>query len=187
MSVAVAAFMFAFVFAPSAAAQDSNDEDADDATTDTQQPQVFADGEQAAQVQADAGQPGPLAGTEVETRSTGRDPEVEIIIIPRTDCTFEQRASFVLQDDDGTQADFIDNINVKMKMVDGGLEVMSNNPGPNTDIKPLNERGGDTVLDTGGLVIVTSTGIGCTTSAPLPSNPPPSSPSPSSPSTSSPP
>ena len=186
MSVAVAAFMIAYVFAPTAAAQDSADEADDGASTDTQQTQVFAEGEQAAQVQADVGQPGPLAGTAVETRSTGRDPEVEIIIIPRTDCTFEQRASFVLQDDDGTQADFIDNVNVKIKVVDAGLEVVSNNPGRDTDIKPLNERGGDNVLDTGGLVIVTSTGIGCTASAPLPSNPPPSSPSPSSPPASSP-
>jgi hypothetical protein len=186
MSVAVAAFMFAYVFAPTAAAQDSTDEAEDGAATDTQQTQIFAEGEQAAQVQADVGQPGPLAGTVVETRSTGRDPEVEIIIIPRTDCTFEQRASFVLQDDDGTQADFIDNVNVKIKVVDAGLEVVSNNPGRDTDIKPLNERGGDNVLDTGGLVIVTSTGIGCTASAPLPSNPPPSSPSPSSPPASSP-
>jgi hypothetical protein len=164
MSVAVAAFMFAYVFAPTAEAQDSTDENADGAATDTQQPQVFAEGEQAAQVQADVDQPGPLAGTVVETFSTGRDPEVETIIIPRTDCTFEQRASFVLQDDDGTQADFIDNVNVKIKVVDAGLEVVSNNPGPDTDIKPLNERGGDNVLDTGGLVIVTSTGIGCTAS-----------------------
>ena len=179
--------MIAYVFAPTAAAQDSTDEADDGAATDSQQTQIFAEGEQAAQVQADVGQPGPLAGTVVETRSTGRDPEVEIIIIPRTDCTFEQRASFVLQDDDGTQADFIDNVNVKIKVVDAGLEVVSNNPGPDTDIKPLNERGGDSVLDTGGLVIVTSTGIGCTASAPLPSNPPPSNPPPSNPSPGSPP
>ena len=186
MSVAVAAFMFAYVFAPTAAAQDSTDEDAGGAATDTQ-PQVFAEGEQVAQVQAEVDQPGPLAGTEVETRSTGQDPEVEIIIIPRTDCTFEQGASFVLQDDDGTQADFIDNVNVKIKLVDGRLEVVSNNPGRDRNIKPLNERGGDNVLDTGGLVIVTSSGIGCTTSAPPPSNPPPSNPPPSSPPPSSPP
>jgi hypothetical protein len=187
MSVAVAAFMFAYVFAPTAAAQDSTDENADGAGTDTQQPQVFAEGEQAAQVQADVDQPSPLAGTVVETLSTGRDPEVETIIIPRTDCTFEQRASFVLQDDDGTQADFIDNVNVKIMRVDEGLKVVSNDPGRDGDIRPLNERGGDRILDTGGLVIVTSTGIGCTASAPPPGNPPPSSPSPRSPSPSSPP
>ena len=174
MSVAVAAFMFAYVFAPTAAAQDSKDEDEVGATTDTQQPQVFAEGEQSAQVQAYADQPGPLAGTVVETRSTGQDLEVETIIIPRTDCTFEQGASFVLQDDDGTQADFIDNVNVKIKLINGRLEAVSNNPGGRNDIKPLNERGGDRVLDTGGLVIVTSTGIGCTAGAPPPSNPPPS-------------
>jgi hypothetical protein len=187
MSVAVAAFMFAYVFAPTAAAQDSKDEDENGSATGTQQPQVFAEGEQAAQFQANVDQPGPLAGTEVETRSTGQDPEVEIIIIPRTDCTFEQRASFVLQDDDGTQADFIDNVNVKIKLVDGRLEAVSNNPGRDTDIKPLNERGGDNILDTGGLVIVTSTGIGCTAGVPPPSNPPPSNPPPSNSPPSSPP
>jgi hypothetical protein len=187
MSVAVAAFMIAYVFAPTAAAQDSTDEDEGGGATDTQQDQVFAEGEQAAQVQANVDQPGPLAGTEVETRSTGQDLEVETIIIPRTDCTFEQGASFVLQDDDGTQADFIDNVNVKIKLINGRLEAVSNNPGGHNDIKPLNERGGDRVLDTGGLVIVTSTGIGCTAVAPPPSNPPPSSPPASSPSPSSPP
>ena len=134
MSVAVAAFMFAYVFAPTAAAQDSTDEDEGGAATDTQQPQVFAEGEQAAQVQADVDQPGPLAGTEVETRSTGQDLEVETIIIPRTDCTFEQGASFVLQDDDGTQADFIDNVNVKIKLINGRLEAVSNNPGRDRNI-----------------------------------------------------
>jgi len=124
-----------------------------------------------------------LAGTEVETFSTVPDPEVETIIIPRADCTFEQGASFVLQDDDGTQADFIDNVNVRIKMseVDGGLEVVSTRPGRDANIVPLNERGGDKVLDTGGLVIVTSTGIGCEASSPPPSSPPPSSPPPSSP------
>jgi hypothetical protein len=117
MSLAVAAFMFTFVFALMAGAQETTDENADGAATDTQQPLVFAEGAQTAQ--ADFEQPGPLAGTEVETLSTAPDPEVETIIIPRTDCTFEQRASFVLQDDDGTQADFIDNVNVKLREVDG--------------------------------------------------------------------
>src|SRR5215203_6685863 len=119
MSVAVAAFMFTFVFALTAGAQETTDENAGGAATDTQQPQVFAEGGQSAQAQADAQQPGPLAGTEVKTLSTAPDPEVETITIPRTDCTFDQRASFVLQDDDGTQADFIDNVNVKIKVVDG--------------------------------------------------------------------
>src|SRR5215216_2868546 len=180
MSAAVAAFMFAFVFALMAGAQETTDENAGGAATDTQQPQVFAEGEQTAQAQAEAEQPGPLAGTEVETLSTAPDPEVETITISRTDCTFEQRASFVLQDDDGTQADFIDNVNVKIKVVDGGLEVVSNDPGRDGDIVPLNERGGDKVLDTGGLVIVTSTGIGCAASTPPPSSPSPTSPPPNS-------
>src|SRR5919112_4207732 len=186
MSVTVAAFMLTFGFALTAGAQETTDENDGAAVTDTQQPLVFADGEQqTAQAQANAEQPGPLAGTVVETRSTGQDPEVEIIIIPRTDCTFEQRASFVLQDDDGTQADFIDNVNVKIKVVDGGLEVVSNDPGRDGDIVPLNERGGDKVLDTGGLVIVTSTGIGCAANNSPPSSSPPSSPLPSSPPSSS--
>ena len=188
MSVAVAAFMFAFVLALTAGAQETTDENDGAAATDTQQPLVFADGEQqTAQAQANAEQPGPLAGTVVETLSTGRDPEVETILIPRTDCTFEQRASFVLQDDDGTQADFIDNVNVRIKKVDRGLEVVSNDSGRDGDIRPLNERGGDRVLDSGGLVIVTSTGILCGSGNPPPSNPLPSSPLPSSPSPSSPP
>jgi hypothetical protein len=187
MGVAVAAFMFAFVLALTAGAQETTDENAGGAATDTQQPQVFAEGEQTAQAQADAEQPGPLAGTEVETLSTAPDPEVETITIPRTDCTFEQRASFVLQDDDGTQADFIDNVNVKIRVVDAGLEVVSNDPGRDGDIVPLNERGGDKVLDTGGLVIVTSTGIACAASTPPPSSPPPNSPPPNSAPPSSPP
>ena len=58
MSVAVAAFMIAYVFAPTAAAQDSTDEDEGGGATDTQQDQVFAEGEQAAQVQANVDQPG---------------------------------------------------------------------------------------------------------------------------------
>jgi hypothetical protein len=187
MSLAVASFMFTFAFALTAGAQETTDENAGGAATDTHQPLVFAEGEQTAQAQADAEQPGPLAGTEVETLSTVPDPEVETITIPRTDCTFEQRASFVLQDDDGTQADFIDNVNVKISEVDGGLKVVSNDPGRDADIVPLNERGGDKVLDTGGLVIVTSTGIGCEASTPPPSTPPPSSPPPSSPPPSTPP
>ena len=187
MSVAIAAFMFAFVFTPMAGAQETTDENTGRAATDTQQPQVFAEGEQTAQAQAEAEQPGPLVGTEVETLSMAPDPEVETITISRTDCTFEQRASFVLQDDDGTQADFIDNVNVKIKVVDGGLEVVSNDPGRDGDIVPLNERGGDKVLDTGGLVIVTSTDIGCEASTPPPNSPPPSSPPPNSPPPSTPP
>ena len=85
MSVAIAAFMFAFVFTPMAGAQETTDENTGRAATDTQQPQVFAKGEQTAQAQAEAEQPGPLAGTEVETLSTAPDPEVETITISRTD------------------------------------------------------------------------------------------------------
>jgi hypothetical protein len=181
MSLAVAAFMVTFVFALTAGAQETTDENAGGASTDTQQPLVFAEGEQTAQAQAGVEQPGPLAGTEVETLSTAPDPEVETITIPRSDCTFEQRASFVLQDDDGTQADFIDNVNVKLREVSGALKVVSNDRGRDADIVPLNERGGDKVLDTGGLVIVTSTGIGCEASTPPPSSPPPSSAPPNSP------
>src|SRR5919112_819010 len=179
MSVTVAAFMLTFGFALTAGAQETTDENDGAAVTDTQQPLVFADGEQqTAQAQANVEQPGPLAGTVVETLSTGRDPEVETILIPRTDCTFEQRASFVLQDDDGTQADFIDNVNVKIKKVAGGLEVVSNDPGRDGNIRPLNERGGDRVLDPGGLVIVTSTGILCESGNPPPTSSPTGSASP---------
>ena len=85
MSVAIAAFMFAFVFTPMAGAQETTDENTGRAVTDTQQPQVFAKGEQTAQAQAEAEQPGPLAGTEEETLSTAPDPEVETITISRTD------------------------------------------------------------------------------------------------------
>ena len=51
MSLAGAAFMFTFVFALAAGAQETADE-----------PLVFTEGEQSAQVQIEAGQPGPLAG-----------------------------------------------------------------------------------------------------------------------------
>ena len=88
-------------------------------------------------------------------------------MIPREDCTAKQGASFVLQDDDGTQADFIDNDtddtdgnpeNVQIRNARDGLRVTGN---PSGDITPLLERGGDGTLDTGGLFIVTSTGIVC--------------------------
>ena len=54
--------------------------------------------------------------------------------------------SFALQDNDGTQADFIDSVNVKLRDVDGELEVVSNDRGREANIVPLNERGGDKVL-----------------------------------------
>jgi L-alanine-DL-glutamate epimerase-like enolase superfamily enzyme len=53
MSIAVAAIMLAFVFSLAAGAQETTDENAGGAATDTQQPQVFAEGEQTAQAQAD--------------------------------------------------------------------------------------------------------------------------------------
>ena len=95
MSVAVAAFMFAYVFAPTAAAQirQTRMRAARPQTRNLKYLPKVNRWRKSKQVD----QPGPLAGTEVETRSTGQDPEVEIIIIPRTDCTFEQGASFVLK------------------------------------------------------------------------------------------
>jgi len=187
MSLAVAAFMFTFAFTLTAGAQETTDENAGGAATDTQQPVVFAEGEQTAQAQADTQQAGPLAGTKVETLSTDSDTQVEILTIPRSNCTFEEGASFVLQDEDGTQADFIDDVNIQISEVDEGLEVVSADAGPDADIVPLNERGGDDVLDTIGLVIVTSTDIGCEASTPPPNSPPPSSPPPNSPPPSTPP
>src|SRR5215218_849558 len=187
MSLAVAAFMFTFAFSLTAGAQETTDENAGGAATDTQQPVVFAEGEQTAQAQADTQQAGPLAGTKVETLSTDSDTQVEILTIPRSNCTFEEGASFVLQDEDGTQADFIDDVNIQISEVDEGLEVVSADAGPDADIVPLNERGGDDVLDTIGLVIVTSTDIGCEASTPPPNSPPPSSPPPNSPPPSTPP
>jgi hypothetical protein len=129
MSLAVAAFMFTFVFAFAAGAQETSDDSAGAEGTDTRQTLIFAEGEQTAQAQVEVEQPGPLAGTEVETLSTAPDRKVETIIIPRPDCTFEERASFILQDDDGTQADFIDNVNVKIMEFDGGSKVVSNRAG----------------------------------------------------------
>ena len=117
----------------------------------------------------------------METLSTDADPEVEVITIPRPDCTFEEGASFVLQDEDGTQADFIDDLNVQITEVDEGLEVISSEAGQDANIIPLNERGGDDVLDTGGLVIVTSTDIACETANPPPTDPPPDDPPPDDP------
>ena len=170
--------MLTFVFALAAGAQETTDENADAATIDPEQPLVFAEGEQTARAaaQTDAQQSGPLAGTRVETISTDGDREVEIIKVPRSDCTFEEGASFVLQDEDGTQADFIDNDNVQITEARDGLKVVSDDTGEDADIEPLEQRGGtDRVpaLDTGGLVIVTSTGIECEAGTPPDSTPPP--------------
>ena len=128
---------------------------------DADGPLVFAEGGQTAGAQAAATtqQVGPLAGTRVETTSTDADPQVETIFIPGPTCTAKQDASFVLEDEDGTQAAFIDNDNVQIEEDRGGLEVTDNPPGDN--IVPLNVRGGDDVLDTGGLTVVTSTDIQC--------------------------
>ena len=101
---------------------------------------------------------------------------MEVITIPRPECTAEESASFVLQDEDGTQADFIDGDNVRIAEVREGLRVTSSAAGRGADIVPLNERGGDDVLDTGGLVIVTSTGVECEGDNPPPGEPPPDNP-----------
>ncbi len=186
MSLAIAGFMFTFVFALAVGAQETTDESVDGAATETDQPLEFAEGGQTAQAQAEE-QPGPLAGTEVEALDADQDLEVEVITIPRTDCTFEEGASFVLQDEDGTQADFIDGVNIEITEVEEGFSVSSSEAGQDADIVPLNERGGSgdgsggkDDLATEGLVIVTSTDITCEASTPPPDNTPPpdSSPSP---------
>ncbi|MBA2713604.1 MAG: LPXTG cell wall anchor domain-containing protein [Rubrobacteraceae bacterium] len=186
--LAVAVFLSTFVFAYTAGAQETPDASVSAAATDTQggaseQTLVFADGEQKAQAEAraEAQQPGPLAGTRVGTRSTDSDPFVEVIEIPAPDCAARQGASFVLQDEDGTQADFIDNDNIQIIEVRKGLNAVSSLPGQNADIVPLNVRGGDDVLDTGGLVIVTSTDIKCKGDNPPPTTPPPTNPPPTNP------
>lgn len=118
---------------------------------------------------------GPLVGTPVETLSTEDDGDedfVEIILIRRPDCVAEEGASFLLEDEDGTQATFIDNrnridadddlgdpVNVQVRETGVGFRVKSDRPG--NDIVPINERGSDRELDTGGLKIATSTGIVC--------------------------
>ena len=189
-NLAVAMFVFTFVLASTAGAQETTIAGQDGSSAETQveapdQPLVFAEGEERAEAQAEAQaqeqQPGPLAGTRVETLSTDADPEVEIIMIPRPDCTAEEGASFVLQDEDGTQADFIDGENVQITEAPEGLSVMSSAAGPDAGIVPLNERGGDDVLDTGGLVIVTSTDIECEAPNPPPTDPPPTEPPPDNP------
>ncbi len=179
MSFAIAGFMFTFVFALAVGAQETTDESVDGAATETDQPLEFAEGGQTAQAQAEE-QPGPLAGTEVEALDADQDLEVEVITIPRTDCTFEEGASFVLQDEDGTQADFIDGVNIEITEVEEGFSVSSSEAGQDADIVPLNERGGSgdgsggkDDLATEGLVIVTSTDITCEASTPPPDNSPP--------------
>lgn len=102
---------------------------------------------------------GPLAGASVTTRDRDGDGSVDLFLIRREDCTARQGASLVLEDDDGTQGDFVDNRNVQIRNVRGGLRAVSNPPGGN--IEALAVRGGDGTLDSGGLTVVTSTGITC--------------------------
>jgi hypothetical protein len=166
-AILVAAFVFTLVFACVAGAQETTPESDDGATAEPQdgtgqQLLVFAEGEEAVRAQAEEAElSGPLAGTSVGTISTDPDPQVEVITIPGPTCTAEEGASFVLQDEDGTQADFIDNENVEITLDRDGLVVTSSSTAPSDDIVPLDERGGDDVLDTGGLRVVTSTGIEC--------------------------
>lgn len=174
--LAVAVFLSTFVFACMAGAQETPDASAaaaDNRSDSSRQSVVFAEGEHAAQAdtRAEVDQPGPLAGTEVGTLSTDSDPFIEVVSIPRPDCNAREGASFVLQDEDGTQADFIDEENVQIDEARQGLKVVSVGV-RDADIVPLNVRGGDDVLDSGGLVIVTSTDIRCEGDDPPPDNPP---------------
>ena len=184
--LAFATFVLASVLGITAGAQEATAQSADGAAEENgaeapRQPLVFAEGEEVSGAQAAARQPGPLAGTRVETLSTDPDREVEVITIPGPECTAEEGASFVLQDEDGTQADFIDGDNVRITEAREGLRVRSIAAGRGADIVPLNERGGDDVLDTGGLVIVTSTDIACEGANPPPGEPPPDNPPPNEP------
>lgn len=114
-----------------------------------------------------AGAGGPLVGTRVDARSTDdNDRFVEIIRIPGPTCRAEEGASFDLRDENGTLATFTDRDgsnnrfeNVQIKETRAGLRVTSD--GPDNDIKPVNERGGDGDLATGGLRVAASTGITC--------------------------
>jgi hypothetical protein len=109
-------------------------------------PLVFAQGRQAARAQADTEPSGPLAGTTVDTISTDGDGKVEIIKIPRPDCTAKQGASLVVQDD-GTQGALIDDNNVRITEIPKGLKVSSNHANRDANIEALKVREGDKVLD----------------------------------------
>jgi hypothetical protein len=79
-------------------------------------------------------------------------------------CTIKQGASLVLEDEDGTQADFIDGVNVQITETRTGLRLTSarsTDLADDDDIEPLNPRGGDDAFDNGGLTVVTSTDITC--------------------------
>jgi hypothetical protein len=127
----------------------------------SQQGLVFAEGKQSDGVQV-AAESGALRGEEVETRSTDNDRRIEVIRVPfPNDCKMtKNKVSFVLEDDDGTQADFIEGNNVRVNR-DGDVLKLTSNSSTNNDIVPLNERGGDRQLDNGGLTVATSTGIEC--------------------------
>jgi len=181
MSLAVVSLVFTFAFAFAVGAQETTDASATAAPEDSSgQRSVFAEDDSSTQADAQFDTlAGPLAGTRVGTFSTDDDGDPEIIRIPRPDCTAKEGASFVLQDEDGTQADFIDNVNVQITNVRKGLKVTSNPALPGADIEALNVRGGKDkipALDTGGLVIVTSTDIVCEGDNPTPppdNTPPP--------------
>lgn len=94
--VATLLFMFAFAFA--AGAQETPEASASATATATQdesseQPLMFAEGEQTAQADAETELSGPLAGTKVGTFSTDGDDNVEVIKIPGPDCIAKEGAS----------------------------------------------------------------------------------------------
>lgn len=124
----------------------------------------FVEGEQTDDTQRAAQESGPLAGKSVETLDTDDDGLIDLLRIPGN-CKAEEGASFVLEDEDGTQGTFIDNGNIdngNVQINDESTEFLRvrGNP-PGTNIVPLLERGGDNTLDSGGLTVVTSTDITC--------------------------
>lgn len=157
------------------AAQAEDGESEDDSSVEAQaqatdQELRFPSGTQTVSAQRARQFGGPLVGTSVETLSTDDgDQFVEVILIRRPDCEVERGASFVLEDEDGTQATFIEaentqspstESNVRIRERREGLRVTSDSADDN-NIVPINEVGSDEDLDTGGLRIVTSTGITC--------------------------
>jgi LPXTG-motif cell wall-anchored protein len=171
---AVLASTFAFAF--TAGAQGTRDASATATSAggkSSDRPLLFAQGRQATRAHADTEPSGPLAGTAVDTISADADGKIEKIIILRPDCTATQGASLVVEDDDGTQGALIDDRNVRITEIPEGLKVTSNRAHPNADMKALNVRGGDKVLDNGGLTVVTSTDITCNGVNPPPVTDPP--------------
>jgi LPXTG-motif cell wall-anchored protein len=162
ISLLFAVLVSKFAFAFTAGARGTIDARATATSTggkSSDRPLVFAEGGRAARAQAVTEPSGPLAGTTVDTISTDEDGKVEKIKILRPDCNAKEGASLVVEDDDGTQGDLIDNDNVRITEIPNGLKVTSNRAHPDADIKALKVRGGDKVLDNGGLTIVTSTDI----------------------------